>query len=175
MSLYVVYKSISGFTKRYAQWLAEELKAECYELTAFRNIGVQENDTVLYGGSMHAVGINGFQEIKKQLAKKRIKQLIVFAVGASPKIQGLEDEIIEANFTAQDKQNIRLFYLRGGFDYSKLDFKNKVLMKLLQIKLRMKKVRTSDEQGMLAAYTKPLDVAKKENIYEIVEYTKTIL
>jgi hypothetical protein len=47
-------------------------------------------------------------------------------------------------------------------------------MKMLQIKLKMKKERNADENGMLAAYKKPLDVSKKEKTFEIVEYVKSI-
>lgn len=34
MKAIVIYNSQTGFTKRYAQWTAEETKAECLELSA---------------------------------------------------------------------------------------------------------------------------------------------
>ncbi len=81
MSIYVVYKTISGFTKQYAQWIAESLNESSYELKEFKKIVLHENDVVIFGGSMHAIGINGFNEIKKHISKTKIKKLIVFAVG----------------------------------------------------------------------------------------------
>ncbi len=69
--------------------------------------------------------------------------------------------------------HIPLFYLRGGFDYSKLDFPNKILMKLFQWKLMLKRTKTPDERGMLMAYSKPMDAAKQERIKPIVEYVQS--
>ena len=64
----------------------------------------------------------------------------------------------------------QFFYLRGGFDYSKLDFKNKALMNLLKFKIKMKKKRTPDEIGMLNAYSHPLDVVSAKNIAPLIDY-----
>jgi hypothetical protein len=41
-------------------------------------------DTIVFGGSLHSVGINGIRLIKNNLDKLRGKNLIVFATGASP-------------------------------------------------------------------------------------------
>jgi len=65
---------------------------------------------------------------------------------------------------------IKLFYLRGGFNYKKLGFVDKALMKLLKLKIKSKKELTPDEKGMLSAYDKSVDFTKKENIKELVAY-----
>lgn len=173
MRVVVIYKSLSGFTKKYAKWISEALDAECIELNKYSGKFVDKNTIVIFGGSLHAIGINGFTEFKKK-TKNNYKQLIVFAVGASPERVGIEDKIKEANFLTDEDKKIRLFYLMGGFDYSKLNIKNKVLMNLLKIKILLKKEnnRTDDEKGMLASYKKPLDATRRENINEIIEYTK---
>ncbi len=64
------------------------------------------------------------------------------------------------------QEEIKFFYLRGGFDYNKLDFANKILMNLLKIKLRFKKNKTSDEKEMIAAYSKSIDFTKKRKYQE---------
>ena len=46
-------------------------------------------------------------------------------------------------------------------------------MKLLQWKLKRKKVLTADEKGMLNAYQKPADFSRKENIDSIVAYASS--
>jgi menaquinone-dependent protoporphyrinogen IX oxidase len=104
MSIFVVYKSISGFTKKYAAWIAEDLNVSAYELNEFKKITLHENDIVVFGGSMHAIGINGFKEIKKYLSNRKFRKLIVFAVGASPKKAGIEQEIIDNNFNESDQK-----------------------------------------------------------------------
>jgi len=56
-------------------------------------------------------------------------------VGASLSRKGLIEDVMDANFTAVQQEGIRFFYRCGGFDYSKLDLANKVLMTLLRVRL----------------------------------------
>ncbi len=83
------------------------------------------------------------------------------------------EEIKEHNFNAE-MTNVALFYLQGGFNYSKLDLSNKVVMALFWVRLKLLRARnrTSDEKGMLAAYSKPIDCTRKVNIKSLVEYAK---
>lgn len=76
----------------------------------------------------------------------------------------------DKNFTAEQQKQIRFFYLRGGFDFKKLKPVDKVLMTLLKWKLKLKKEKTADERGLLAAYEKPADFRSKKKIEELVAY-----
>jgi menaquinone-dependent protoporphyrinogen IX oxidase len=172
MNILVVYKSISGFTKKYAEWIAGGLNAKCINLDEIGNISFKEYDLIIFGGSLHAVGVNGYKKFKAYIPIIGADKIIIFAVGASPAKKGVEDEIKTANLTDAVERNIPLFYLRGGFDYSKLDLRNKVLMKLLKWKLMLRKNKTPDEKGMLSAYKKPLDASKQKNIEPIIDYVK---
>jgi len=40
--------------------------------------------------------------------------------------------------------------------------------------LKLKRDKISDEKGMLAAYSKPMDFTKKENIKELLEYVRSL-
>ena len=57
---------------------------------------------------------------------------------------------------------------------TKLNLINKVLMTLLKWKIKLKRHKTPDEKGMLAAYSKPMDFTKKENIKELLEYVRLL-
>jgi hypothetical protein len=129
---------------------------------------------IIFGGSLHVVGINGIKLIKENLSLLADKKIIVFAVGASAPKEGIVDEIRKRNFDGEQK-NLKLYYLRGGFNFSKLDFSNKVLMALFRVKVSMKRKKTPDEKGMLAAYSKPIDCTRKENVKEIVEYVQSFV
>ena len=74
--------------------------------------------------------------------------------------------------TAEQQKTIGFFYLRGGFDYSKLTARDKVLMKMLKVKLQKIKERTEDEQGMLDAYDTPVDFSDKANIKPLMEFIR---
>jgi menaquinone-dependent protoporphyrinogen IX oxidase len=164
---------ISGFTKKYAQWIAEELEADLFEAREIRPQKLSEYDIIIFGGSLHAVGINGIKLIKENLPRLTDREIIVFAVGASAPKEGIVNEIRKSNFELEQK-NLKLYYLRGGFDFKRLDFSNKVLMTLFRAKLSLKKNKTPDEKGMLAAYSKPIDCTRKENIKEITKYAQSL-
>jgi flavodoxin len=166
----VVYRSISGFTKRYATWIAEDLKADLYDAREADIEKLLEYDLIVFGGSLHAVGINGIKIIKDNISKLANKKVVIFAVGASTFKENILEEIKSRNFSAEECKAFKFFYLRGGFVYDKLDLANKILMTLFRVRIKLKKNKTPDEKGMLMAYAHPLDCAKKENIREIVEY-----
>jgi len=170
MKTVVVYKSISGFTKKYAEWIAEELEAELLRLKKIDIDILLKYDMIIYGGSLHAAGISGVSIIKDNLNKLRGKNIIVFATGASPSKESTVSEVRDSNFSAEEQKQIQFYYFRGGFDFNKLNLINKILMTLLKWKMKLKRDRTSDEKGMLGAYSKPMDFTKKENTKELLEY-----
>lgn len=174
MKTVVIYQSKTGFTKKYAEWIRDALEADIFEHKQVNKETLIKYDVIIYGGSLHAIGINGIHLIKKNFADLASKKLIIFATGASPKKKNIEQEIGEDNFTKEELKSIHLFYLRGGFHFQKLPIVDKFLMTLLKWKmvLKPKSKRTNDEIGMLAVYKTPVDYTKKADIYPIIELAK---
>lgn len=172
MKTIVIYKSKTGFTKKYAEWIAEELSADIFDASKVNINMLNKYDTVVYGGSLYAVGIIGVKLIKKNINKLKHKRLVVFATGASPSRDNDINQIINKNFTVDEQKYIKFFYLRGGFNYKKLNPFDKFLMTLLKWKIKSKKQKelSADEIGMLAIYDKPIDFTDKKNIYKIITY-----
>lgn len=168
MKTLVKYKSRTGFTKRYAEWIAERLSADIFEASKAGVEVFKAYDTVIYGGGLYAAGINGVKLITGNLEKLKGKKVVVFATGASPAREDAIREVRNTNFTPDGLKQIQFFYFRGGFDFSKLNLFYKVLMTLFKWKLRMKKVQTADERGMLSAYDKPADFTRKQNIEALI-------
>ncbi len=172
MKAIVIYKSKSGYTETYAKWIAEELKCNLKQAYDVESDELQKYDVIIYGGGLYSVGINGISLIKKNYSLLANKKIIVWATGANP---GRENELLHVwnhNFTKAELEHIKTFYLRGGFDYKKLSAKDKILMSMLKIKLKSKKYRTEDEQGMLAAYDIAEYHCNKENIKNLIQYVK---
>ena len=174
MKSVVIYKSKSGFVKKYAQWIADRLSCDLYEASSITADELKNYDTIIFGGGLYAVGINGIKIIKQNLEQLKHKNLVVFASGASPGRKENIDEVINGNFTKEQLNYIKFFYMRGGFDYSKLKISDRFLMILLKLKLKIKKNHTPDERGMLAAYEHPADFTREQNIEELVEYVKSL-
>ena len=170
----VVYKSISGFTKKYAEWISEELRADLLRLEKIDISTLRKYDIIIYGGSLHAVGISGVNIIKNNLNKLRDKNIIIFTTGASLPKESIVSEVKGSNFSVKEQKQIQFYYFRGGFDFNKLDLVNKILMTLLKWKIKLKRHKTLDEKGMLAAYSKSMDFTKKENIQELLEYVRSL-
>lgn len=174
MKTVVIYKSKTGFAKKYAEWIAKDLSADIFE---FSNVTVNmltQYDTIIYGGSLYAAGINGVKLITQNIDKFKGKKVVVFATGVSPSREDTINEVVNKNFTPDQQKYIKFFYLRGGFNYSKLTHFDKVLMTLLKWKIKNKRKKkkelTRDEIGMLAVYDKPADFTRKKNIDEIITY-----
>lgn len=170
MKTIVVYKSKYGYTKRYAEWIAEELSCDIKENAAFSDISGY--DMIICGGGCYAGTINGSKLITKNLARLSGKKLSLFAVGSS---SGADKDIIpfwEKNLTVEQRQAVAHFYLRGGFDYSRLGSTDKLLMNML--KSHLKKIKDPDEEtrGLLAAYDTPVDFTDNKRLKELLEYAR---
>lgn len=168
MKTIVVYKSKYGYTKRYAEWIAEELGCDIKENAALGD--VLGYDLIICGGGCYAGSINGSKLITKNLSRLSGKKLILFAVGSN---SGADKDIIpfwEKNLTSAQRERIAHFYLRGGFDYGKLGSTDRLLMNML--KSHLKKIKDPDEEtrGLLAAYDTPVDFTDRERLGELLEY-----
>ncbi|PKM87700.1 MAG: flavodoxin [Firmicutes bacterium HGW-Firmicutes-12] len=173
MKTVIIYKSKSGFTKKYAEWIAEELSAEMFEASKVSADLLMAYDVVIYGAGLYAGGINGLNLITQNLDKLNDKRIVVFTTGASPSKEETITEIRNKNLTSEQQKHIQFFYLRGGFDYSKLKLVDRFLMKLLKKKLSKKEELTPDESGMLAAYDTAVDFTSKKNMDELISYVKS--
>lgn len=172
MKTVVIHKSATGFTKKYAQWIAEELAADIFDISAIRPQQLQDYDCIVFGGRLHAVGIDGVALLTKNLEQLKNKKLIVFTTGASPASESVIEHVRNHNFSAQQQGHIDFFYLRGGFNFAALPLFDKILMSLLKKKIISKQRKgtqlTADESGMLALIDKPADFTQKENISVII-------
>ena len=164
----VVYRSKSGYTEKYAKWIAKAVNADLLRGEKTRPEDLMDYDTIVYGGGLYAVGINGLKLITDNYDKLKSKKLIVFSLGASPVRPAIVEEVKNKNLTKEQQETIDFFLLRGGFDKRKLTPIDSILMKLMRINLKMKKNPTPDERGMLNAYTHPVDFTDEKLIEPIV-------
>ncbi|EGW39305.1 flavodoxin domain-containing protein [Desulfosporosinus sp. OT] len=177
MKTVVIYKSKTGFTKKYAEWISAELSADIYCASRVTTNMLSVYDCVIYGGGLYVVGINGVKLITQNVDKLKGKKVVVFATGMSPAREEAVSEVISRNFTLEQQKIIQFFYLRGGFDYRKLNPFDKILMTLLKVSIKWKKLRKkeliSDEIGILEVFDKPADYTRRAKINELVEYVSS--
>lgn len=172
----IVYKSKYGSTKRYAQWIAEEAKADCFECSEIEAKKLMEYDTIIYGGGLYASGIAGISIITKNFEILKDKKVIVFTVGlASTDKEEAFLPIIEKNFSKDMRDNIKFFHLRGGIDYKKLGIIHKAMMTMLKtiVSKKAPDELSDDDKGILDTYGKDVDFTDKKMIQPLLSFLKS--
>ncbi|MBE5960377.1 MAG: hypothetical protein E7256_03160 [Lachnospiraceae bacterium] len=170
MKTVVVYKSKTGFTKRYAEWIAEELKADLVDEKLFQRSAIASYDRIIYGGSFEAGKVQGLRKIKAMFDGNTISKLVVFATGATP---ATAQDVIESewkgNFTAEELGRIPHFYMQAGLNYEKMGAGDRMLMKAFAKMLGSKKNKTAEEEGTVKAIQNSYDISSREYIKPLIE------
>ncbi|MDD5944545.1 MAG: flavodoxin domain-containing protein, partial [Clostridia bacterium] len=77
----VIYGSKYGSTKQYAEWIAEELEADVFDVKGSSIDVIEKYDTVIFGGGLYAGGITGLDFIAKNIDRLKNSRLIIFTCG----------------------------------------------------------------------------------------------
>ena len=106
----VVYTGNTGFTEKYANWVANQLKCELFRLEDVTAEDLKKYPLVVFGGWVKGGVIQGLREIEGKVRG----HYIVFAVGALPKHHTTVDSLRRRNNLSSD---VPLFYFEGGMRY----------------------------------------------------------
>ena len=168
----VVFKSKTGFTEKYAHWIAEDLHCDavCVEKTSISQIG--QYDVVIFGGGIHAGTINGMGFIKNNLSAMTNKKIVVFATGATPAIPDEIQRFKKTNIPEGD--DIAFFYFQSGMNYAKMHRADKLLMGMFKAFLKLKKNKSDVEKGTADAIRNSYDYSNREQIAPLVDYVNSI-
>ncbi|MDD6812617.1 MAG: flavodoxin domain-containing protein [Lachnospiraceae bacterium] len=161
MKRIVVYQSGTGFTARYAGWIAEELGCEVREYKNIRPSDLAEYDMVIYGGWIMANMVFGYDKIKTL----GLKNLVVFGVGMTVPSEEVAAKIAEQNQIPKE----RFFYFEGGYHPEKLGFAKKMMMNMIKKSLEKKEEKTAEDLHMLETF-KGADHTDKGAIKELIAY-----
>ena len=123
MKILVTYKSKTGFTKKYAEWIAEELGCEAKDIKTITPKNVAEYDLVIHGGWILGGIINGYSKINSFNPKR----LIVFGVGFTPKAKVDFKKMAEENKLGDTP----LYYFEGGTNPSKMGFVGRKIVEMV--------------------------------------------
>ena len=173
MKTLVIYTSQTGFTQRYARWLAERLNADVLETEEAQKRPKDYFDqyqAIAYGGWVMAGKVAKVNWFLKQAAAWKGKRLAVFCVGGSP--QGSRDAeiLLQHLLNDEQKQTIRVFYCQGGYNYEKMNGPSRLAMKLVASALRKKKDATEEEKKRAEAMSSSFDMSDKRFIEPIAAY-----
>lgn len=166
----ILYQSKYGATKEYAKWLSETTGFNFLEIKKAKIDDILQYDLIILGGGLYATGISGISFLKKNYRLLKQKQILVFAVGASPYVEGIEKVIAENNLTGE-LSDIPLFYCRGKWDLDNMSFIDKNLCKLLQNRVSKKDPSSYEiwEKALIEAGNKTHDWTDKVYLNPILD------
>lgn len=168
----IIYGSQYGTAKQYAEELSRKTNIKAKSYQEVNNIN--EYKAIIYIGALYAGGVLGMAKTFKRLYDCKSKKIIIATVGlADP----TDEENINNIRRSMKKQlsneiynNASIYHLRGGIDYSKLNFTHKTMMKLLygKVKKLPKEKRTTEIKAMIDTYNKKVDFVDFSCLDEII-------
>lgn len=172
-NMIILYQSKYGATKKYAEWLSNQLDCESLETKSAKINEIEKYDVIILGGGIYASGIAGLSFIRKNHTKLKGKKVAVFAVGASPYDEEAMDALKAHNFK-EDIANIPCFYCRGAWNENAMTFKDKMLCNMLKAAVSKKESSTYEpwEAALMEAIGSNVDWTNKEYLSPILEYVR---
>lgn len=169
----VVFKSESGFTKKIAERIANELNADIFDMKSIRLANLSDYDAVIYGGAVHAQRIIGLRKIKTTLKKLNKQIKVVFAVGSAANDSFSIPIIKKSNLTEEELKKIRFFYFRGGYNKESLTLQSKMIMSIVST-LVFKRIQNKKPEfkEILEMMNDSADYTQTENISSLISYVR---
>ena len=174
MSNIVIYKSKYGSTKKYAEWIAEELSCDAVPHKKIKAEDLAKFDTIVYGGGLYAEMIAGISLITKNLDKLDGKKIAVFTTGITPLDcrEYYDDLVLKKNFKPEMLGEIRVFNYLGKMILSELSPVHRAAIKTLKKIMSEKENPTPMEKLLIDLCDTDGDFCDKSAIKGLTEYVK---
>ena len=177
MKSIIVYGSNYGTTKQYANELSRRTNMKAISFKKV-NQKINDYDNIIYLGALYAGGVLGMSKTLKKLNNISNKKIIIVTVGLSDPTDEVNKNNIINNIKNQMPKKFfekaKIFHLRGGIDYSKLNFAHKTMMKLLYnaVKNLPKEKLTAEDRAMIETYNKKVNFIDFSSLDEIIKKKK---
>ena len=180
MNCLVTYSSEYGYTKQYAQWIAEALGCDVLPAKKAKPAAYQGYDVIIHGGGLYAGSLSGLKPLVKHYDKLQGKTLILFTCGiANPQdpqnIANIEAGIAKV-LTPEMQKAVKQFHFRGGIDYYRMRPVHKAMMAMMRKILLQNGYENlrDDDKVIVDSYGKAVDFCDKDSIGPLVEYVKQL-
>ena len=167
----IVYQSKYGAVKKYVHWLQDATGFSSLETPKAKIAEVMDYDTIIFCGGIYASGIAGLSFLKKNTNQLKDKEILIFCAGASAPEEDVVKKLREQNLTGSLK-DIPLFYGRGQWQESKMNFFERNLVKMLRKAAAKKAPHTYDPQmkALMEANGQDCDWTDKKYLVPLVDY-----
>lgn len=169
----IIYGSQYGTARKYAEELAKRTNIE---IKNYKDVtDIDQYNTVVYIGSLYAGGVLGMKKTLAKISQCQKKKIIIATVGlADPADTENTDKIknsMKRQLSKELYENAYIFHLRGGIDYSCLNFKHKTMMGLLYKKaVRLPEEKKNAEiKAMIETYNQKVNFVDFESLNRLTD------
>lgn len=168
----IIYGSQYGTAKRYAEELAGKTGIEAKSFKEVADISCY--DTLIYIGALYAGGVLGMKKTFAGMPQYQDKKIIIATVGLADPMDAENVSNIKNSIKRQLPtklyENARIFHLRGGIDYSRLNFKHKTMMALLYKKATglPEEKKSAEVKAMIETYNQKVDFVDFESLNDLI-------
>lgn len=173
MKTLIIYTSQTGFTKKYADWLAQKTGGDLLDLkdAQKKNDAFFEGfEAIVYGGWVMAASVVKVKWFLNKAASWKGKKLAIYCVGGSPNDNPDVEVMLKNMLTDEQREYIRAFYCQGGFNYERMNAPSRLAMKMFVSALKKKKDPTEEEKIMTEMVAKSYDISDEKYLEPLIEY-----
>ena len=173
MKRIILYGSVYGTSRRYAEELSGRTGIPA--VSARERADLSDSTCVIHIGGLYAGGVEGLKDTLQKLPQNREYDFLLVTVGlADPKDPKNIDNIrasLEKQLPKELYQRVKLFCLRGGIDYKKLNLKHRTMMWMMYQHLKNMPVdqRPKDAQAIIDTYNSKVDFVDFDSLAPIEE------
>ena len=172
----IIYGSKYGTAKQYAMELSKKTNIKVDDYKNIKNIN--DYETIIYIGALYAGGVLGMAKTLKKISNSENKKIIIVTVGLADPMNKENINNIENSMKRQLSNEIyekaSIYHLRGGIDYSKLNFLHKTMMRLLYKKVKglPEEKKTAEDKAMIDTYNQKVNFVDFSNLENIISEIK---
>lgn len=168
----VLYESKTGYSKRYAEWIAEELNTVCYSLKEGTDEMFGKAHVVVFGGGVNGSILNGQSKFARKMKQYPDKKVIYFATGIRPATKRTSELIQKNNF---GEEKVVCFYVRGGLESGRLTPGDKTLIRIYSAMIKRRRDIHEEDKEVISLLKLDVDYSTREQIQPLIQTVKIYL
>ena len=173
MKTLIIYTSQTGFTKKYADWLAQKTGGDLLDLKDAQKKNdafFEDYEAIVYGGWVMAASVVKVKWFLNRAASWKGKKLAIYCVGGSPNDNPDVEVMLKNMLDQEQREYIKAFYCQGGFNYERMNAPSRLAMKMFVSALKKKKDPTEEEKIMTEMVAKSYDISDEKYLEPLIEY-----
>lgn len=164
----VIYGSVYGYTRRYAEWIAEDLGGHAIAAAEVTPEHLDAAGMLVIGASDYAGKLTEADRIRALAPALRGHQLAYFTVSFSGTAGGTSpqklDDVLRKSFGEAYDQTAPTAHFRGGLDFTRLSRTHRTAMIGIRAFMKSKREKTVTDRQMIEAYGGTVDYSDRAEL-----------